>query len=63
MKDKIIEFLKEGEKSTSEITSFINRNYYDGLRFLEELEKEGIILRINLNKFTFWRLKINNQNG
>ncbi|HEY0090088.1 MAG TPA: FaeA/PapI family transcriptional regulator [Candidatus Lokiarchaeia archaeon] len=57
MKTKILNFLKRGEKSTTEIASVINRNYYSVLRLLEELEGENKILRISVRKFTFWRIK------
>lgn len=56
MDDKIIQILKEGEKSSTEIASILNRNYYDVLKLLEELESNNKIKRITMGKFTFWRL-------
>lgn len=56
-KEKILEELKKGEKSTSELSSIISRNYYDCLKILEELEIENKIEKINVGKFTFWRVK------
>jgi len=56
-KERILEFLKTKEKSTTEISSFLSRNYYDAIEILEELEKEGKIERLNAGNYTFWRLK------
>lgn len=56
-KNKILEILKEGEKSTTELSSVINRDYYYCIRLLEELEKEKLIMKIEVGKFTFWKLK------
>lgn len=56
-KEKIIESLAEKEKSTSELCSIINRDWYYCIKILEELESKGKIERIELGKFTFWRLK------
>jgi Mn-dependent DtxR family transcriptional regulator len=57
-KEEILNFLAEKtETSTTEIASKMNRGYYDTLKFLEELESEGIIEKIKLNKYTFWKVK------
>ena len=57
VEQKIMELLKEGEKSTTEISNNLHRNFYDTNQFLEELEKENKIQKIELNKFTFWKIK------
>ena len=56
IKQKILKILKEGEKSTTEIASKINRNYYDTVNFLKELKKEEEIRMIKINKYTRWEL-------
>lgn len=56
MKETILKILKEGEKTTTEIASIIRRNHYDTLHILEELEKEKKIKKIEIGRFTFWRL-------
>lgn len=53
---KILNILKEGEKSTSEVSSIINRNYYQSLSILEKLFEENKIEKIEKNKYTFWRI-------
>lgn len=62
MKEQILEILKDKEKATSQIASIINKNYYDCLKILEELEIEGIIKRIKLGSYTFWRVKNGDKN-
>lgn len=57
MKNTILKTLKKGEKSTTEISNILNRNHYDTLKILEELETEKKIEKIEVGKFTFWRLK------
>lgn len=57
MEYKILDILKNGEKSSTEISSLLNRNYYDCLKLLEKLETEDKIIKIQMGKFTFWRLK------
>jgi predicted transcriptional regulator len=54
--EEIINFLKEGEKSSSEIASHINKNYYDTLKILDDLEKKGILLKMELGRYTYWKL-------
>ena len=57
-KTKILEILKEGEKSSTEISSIIKRDYYKTLEILGELEQEGSVEKLNLgDKYTFWKLK------
>jgi predicted transcriptional regulator len=60
IKQKIIELLDDTEKSTTELASLLNRNHYDVVEFLEEMEKEGIIQKIEISKFTFWKNKHGN---
>ena len=62
-KNKILEILKEGEKSTTELSSIINRDYYYCIKLLEELKKEDLIIKIEIGKFTFWKLKNEIQNN
>ena len=57
MEERILEILKEGEKSSSEITSLLSRGYYDVLKILKKLELENKIIKIEMGKYTFWRLK------
>lgn len=57
VKGKIIEVLKEGEKSASEISVKIGRNFYITLELLEELELENMIEKIEVGKHTIWRIK------
>lgn len=57
VREKILNSLKEREKSTSEIASITSKNYYDCLRLLQELESENLIEKIEVGKFTFWKLK------
>lgn len=59
MENKILEILKEGEKTTTEISSIIRRNYYDVVRILEDLESKKKLEKIEMGKFTFWRLTKN----
>lgn len=52
----ILIYLKKGDKSTTSIANQFNRNIYDALKLLEELEKKGKIERITMGRFTYWRL-------
>jgi len=61
-KKRILELLKQGEKSTSEITSLLNRNYYDVIQILEEMARENLIKKINIKSFTYWKLKDKDDN-
>ena len=54
-KEKILEFISEGEKSTSDIASYLSRNYYDVMKMMEQLEEEDCVIRIEVSKFTFWK--------
>lgn len=56
-KDYILDFLKKGEKTASEISIYIGMNYYKVLDLLKELQDEG---KIELNHFRnkkYYRLK------
>jgi hypothetical protein len=53
---KILNFLKERDRSTTSIANLFNRNFYDALKFLEELEKKKKVQKITMGKFTYWRL-------
>lgn len=55
--EKIINFLKDGEKSTSEIASHLSKNYYDTIKILEDLKSKKIILKIELGRYTYWKIK------
>ncbi|MHA1867809.1 MAG: hypothetical protein ACTSXD_07060 [Candidatus Heimdallarchaeaceae archaeon] len=54
---EILTLLEDGEKSTTEISSFISRNYYDTLEILDKLLTSKKIEKIEIGKFTFWRKK------
>lgn len=56
-KKSILMWLKKGDKSTSEISALLRRNYWDSLRTLNELENEKKIESYKKGKYTFWRLK------
>ena len=55
--NKVLEILKDGEKSTSEIASIINRDFYFVSRFLEDMGQKNKIEKISIKNFTYWRLK------
>jgi hypothetical protein len=57
MENKILGILKEGKKSTSEISSRIKRNHWDTLEILERLSKEKKINEIKENNYVYWELK------
>lgn len=57
MKDEILKIIKKAEKSTTEISNILNRNHYDTIKVLEEMEKDKLIEKIEVGKFTFWRKK------
>jgi DNA-binding MarR family transcriptional regulator len=59
---KVLEFLRDGEKSTSEIASLMNRDFYYVTRFLEEMEQKGMLEKIPIKNFTYWKLKNGNRN-
>ena len=52
---QIIKILKKEELTTTKIASVLNRSFYDTIKFLEELEEEKEIEKIEMGKFTFWR--------
>jgi transposase len=54
----ILKEIKLNEKSTSEIASIINRDYYFTLKLLAELQHEGKIIKKEIgSKYTYWALK------
>lgn len=55
--NKIMNYLKKGDKSTTSIANQFSRNFYDAMRFLEELERDGKVERITMGRFIYWRLK------
>ena len=56
-KNKVIIFLKDKcEISTSEIASLLSRDFYFTTRLLDEMEKEGILIKKELKNFTFWKI-------
>lgn len=52
----ILIYLKKGDRSTTKIANQFNRNIYDALKLLEELEQKKKIERITMGRFTYWRL-------
>lgn len=54
---RILALLKEGKKSTSEISAIINRNYYYTLGALVDLEYEKKVKKEEEGSYTFWKLK------
>ena len=58
MKNRILEFLKEGKCSISKISVNLGINYYQTQKALKELEKENkVIKELNKNKtFTYYSL-------
>lgn len=56
MEENVLEILKDGEKTTTEISSILKRNYYDTVGILERLESEKKICKIEMGRFTFWKL-------
>ena len=59
--NKVLYILKEGEKSTSEIASILNRDFYFVSRFLEEMEQKNKIEKTQIKNFTYWKIKINGE--
>lgn len=57
MENEILEILKEGKKSTSEISSRIKRNHWDTLEILEKLFKEKKVKKIQEKNYIYWELK------
>ena len=56
-KKQILEFLKRGEKTASEISIYAGLNYYKILDLLNELIKEGEIELINFRSKKYYKLK------
>ena len=55
---RVLEILKDNsEKSTSEIASLLSRDFYFTSRLLEDMEKEGLLIKLEVKNFTYWRLK------
>lgn len=50
MKDKILNYLKQGKKPQSEIASILGINYYKLLRILEEMEKKDKSIKKEINE-------------
>jgi len=57
VKEKILELLKDGEKSASEISVKIGRNWYVTNEILEEMVNEGLIIKLEIGKHVLWKLK------
>jgi len=57
IEEKILKVLREGEKSASEISVKIGRNFYVTLELLEKLKSENKIEKLKIGKHTFWRIK------
>ena len=62
-KEKILEVLKEKEKSASEISVNIGRNFYIVTNLLKELVEEGKIEKLEVGKHILWKLKEEEKNG
>lgn len=56
-KKMTLDFLKDTEKSTSEIASLLSRDFYFTARLLEEMEKEDLLIKIEIKNFTYWKIK------
>jgi len=56
MKEKILEILKRGEMTTTAISEYLKENYWKTYALLQELEKEGKIIREKKPHQTFWHL-------
>ena len=54
---RVLEYLKDGEKSTSELASLLSRDFYFTGRLLEDMEQEGLLIKIEVKNFTYWKLK------
>lgn len=54
--EEVVKFLKDNEKSTSEIASHLCKNYYDTIKILEDLESQGLITKIELGRYTYWKI-------
>lgn len=54
---KILEFLEKEELATTKIAFLISANLYQAEEYLNELEKEGFIIKKLRNNATYWVLK------
>jgi len=54
---KVIDFLGDEKKSSTEITSHVGRDYYFVLKLLNKMLDDGDIEKIVLGKSTFWGVK------
>lgn len=55
-KKKIIQFLREGEKTASEISGYLGINYYKLLRLLKEMEEEKCMDVLTFRKKRYYKL-------
>ena len=57
-KQQIVKWLKEFKRcSTSKIIGLIGANHQYAMKYLTELEKEGLIVMEEETNATFWRIK------
>jgi len=56
-KKKILDSLKRGETSTTEISFNIREGYWKVVLALKQLEDDGLVERDNKKSWTFWKLK------
>jgi len=59
-KKQILEYLKRGEKTASEISLYLGLNYYKVLELLNELIKEGEIKLIEFRNKKYYKLRDKN---
>lgn len=57
MDEEITNFLKDGEKTSTQIQNYLNRNWYDTLSILEKLKQQKKLIKIRAGKYTLWKLK------
>lgn len=57
-KDKILEALKEGRKSTSRIAGIVGIDYNYANKLLEDLRSEKKLKKVEETNATYWELKI-----
>ncbi len=59
---KVINCLSDGEKSSTQIASILNKNYYDCLKILEQMQSENKIIKTTIGSYTFWKIvKVENE--
>jgi predicted transcriptional regulator len=56
-KNRILEFLKKGEKTASEISIYVGLNYYKTLELLKELVEDKKIELLNFREKKYYKLK------